>query len=277
MDNITISCIDSNNISGVIPGIVNVFRDDEVVPWHRHDRCLAWITRRTERGFYITLAYNGDKIAGYSEWIVTYDSGKKILYLGIMQVDIDLRGRGIGKAMLDDGEKYAKSIGASYLRTIPEDDRSYNFYRKYGFAQTDVIYYCACPTKAGTRSEQSGNPAAVTLEIADTNEFVFGFCQSSGRHMFEVANHNPETGEFEVITCYIPGGYLQFRYREGTKTALALYWSNKKITSDIISAILAKGHAEGFEEIEFYFKSKYADLFAEYNIVRESIEIERKI
>lgn len=214
MNSITICRVDGKDINRIIPGIVNVFRDDEVVPWHRYDECLALVTRRMECGFYITVAYYGDKLAGYSEWIVTYDNGKKVLYLGIMQVDCDLRGRRIGKAMLDDGEEHAKSIGASCLRTIPEDDRAHDFYRKYGFVETDAIYRCVCPTPVNMSAEKPVNLTTVTLEIADTHEFVFGLCQSSGRHMYEVANNNPDSN-FEVITSYITGGFLQFRYRKG--------------------------------------------------------------
>ena len=241
MNNITIHRVDGKNLSEIVPGIVKVFRDDEVVPWHKYDECLAWVTKRAERGFYITLAYDGDTIVGYSEWILTYDNSKKILYLGIMQVDCDLRSRGIGKIMLDDGEEYAKSIGAAVLRTIPEDDRSQNFYYKYGFTETDLIYYCVCSTTESADTPKSHKSDKLpTLEIADTHELVFGLCQSSGRHMYEIANHNPAIGEFGAVTAYIQSGYLQFRYREGSETALALYWSNEETTADTVSAILTQ-------------------------------------
>lgn len=257
-----------------IPGIVNVFRDDEVVPWHRYDECLAWVTRRAERGFYMTAAVDGDTIVGYSEWIETFDNGAKILYLGLMQVDCDLRGRGIGGAMLADGISYAKRIGASKLRTLPEDERSHNFYRKYGFTETDEIYYCVCPTIETAYCEKSNE---VTLEVVNTHEFVFGVCQSSGRHMYECANHNPETSGYTAKTAYIESGYLQFRYKIGSKEAHVLYWSNKPVTAETVSAILEQGYAHGFDEIKFYFKSKYLDLFRDYSVIRESIEIEKEL
>jgi GNAT superfamily N-acetyltransferase len=194
-----------------------------------------------------------------------------------MQVDCDLRSQGIGKMMLDNGEEYAKSIGASRLRTMPEDERSHNFYRKNRYVDTDTIYTCVCSTVAGSVTEQCGAPAAVTLDIANSHEFVFGLWQSSGRHMYEVANHNPEPNEFTVKTIPIPEGYLQFRYKEGETKALALYWSNKEVTPETVAAILAFGHAAGLEEIEFVFKTKYKNLFAAYNPVGESTEIERGI
>ena len=277
MNNVIIRRVVSENISQVIPGIVNVFRDDEVVPWHRYETCLAWVTKRVERGFYMTLACDGDKIIGYSEWIETYDNNKKIFYLGLMQVDCDLRSRGIGKLMLDDGEKYARIIGASYLRTIPDDERSHNFYRKYGFVETDAIYYCSCPTSEDSAAVGYGKFDAVTLEIANTHEFIFGLCQSSGRHMYEVANHNPELGEYITETVNFPNGYLQFRHHIDSKTALAIYWSNEETTAETVSAILSHGRIEGFDEMEFYFKSKYLNLFAGYNITRETTELEREI
>ena len=277
MNSIAIHRVDGKNLSGIIPAIVNVFRDDEVVPWHRYDECAAWVKRRAERGFYIAAAYDGDKMAGYSEWIETYDGGKKILYLGLMHVDCDLRGRGIGGAMLADGEKYAKSIGASILRTIPEDERSHNFYRKNGYVDTDLIYECICPASASSALPQDGEPAALTLDIVNTHEFIFGLCQSSGRHMYECANYNPEIGEYTAKTAHLPGGYLQFRHREGSKNALVLYWSNEEVTAERISAIIARGYEAGFEEVEFVFRSKYKHLFVCNNVTHAETEIERMI
>lgn len=276
MNNISVRHISGKDFSMVIPGIVSIFRDDEVVPWYRYDDCLAWVTRRMERGFYDTLAYDGDKIVGFSEWIETYDNDKKILYLGMMQVDCALRGKGIGGAMLADGEKYAKSIGASYLRAIPEDERAHAFYRKYGFTETDSVYHCICPAVREGAVIQRGDASVITLDAVNTHEFVFGLCQSSGRHMYEVANHNPDS-DFKVKTPHISSGYLQFRYRDDAKTAMAIYWSDGTASGEIVSEILACGYAQGFEEIEFYFKSNYIKLFESFNITQESKELERKI
>ena len=272
----TVRGLERGEIESVIPEIVRVFRDDEVLPWHRTDSCKALVTKRAERGFYITLAYCGEKLLGYSEWIETHDRGRMLLYLGMMQVDCDFRGRGIGTAMLKNGEEYAKDIGASCLRTIPEDERSHAFYRKYGFFDNDKIYYCACPVMADAKEEKRGEPVAVTLNNANSRELIFGLCQSSGRHMYEVANHNPG-GEFRVVSAHIHGGYLQLRHKQGAKTALAIYWSNEEVTADIVAAILRSGYSEGFDEIEFYFRSKYLHLFAAQKASVESVEMEREI
>jgi hypothetical protein len=94
--------------------------------------------------------------------------------------------------------------------------------------------------------------------------------------MYEVANHNPDS-DFAVKTGKFPDGYLQFRYRKGTKIATALYWSKKNVTAETVSAILTSGFAEKFEDIHFYFKTKYLPLFTGENVLRESVEIERKI
>jgi RimJ/RimL family protein N-acetyltransferase len=272
----TVRRIVSEDLDTIIPGIVHVFRDDEVLPWHRPKECAAWVSRRAERGFYITAAFSGDKLVGYSEWIETVDRGKRLLYLGIMQVDCDLRGRGIGGAMLADGAKHAKEVDAEYLRTIPEDERSAAFYRKYGFSETDTIYRCVRSTVRG-ESVPDGAPAAVTLDVSGSHEFILGLSQSSGRHMYEVANHNPDDSEFNVITSYIPNGYLHFRYRDSSSTATALYWSNADLTAATVSMILARGHAEGFGEVEFIFRSKYLSLFAGYVTSLENIELERRV
>ena len=277
LNDIAVYRLDSSKIDELIPEIVRVFRDDDVVPWHAHDTCLAWVMQRAKRGFYIALAYCGGKLAGYSEWIETHDQDKKILYLGMMQVDCDMRSRGIGGAMLRDGEQHAKNIGALYLRTIPEDERAHDFYRKHGFCETDCIYVCTCATMSDAGTDKQGVLAVVSRQVADTQEFIFGLCQSSSRWMYEVANYDPEMAQFRVISAYMPGGYLQFRYRQGAKTALALYWTCEQTTTDTVAAILRSGHLAGFEEIQFYFRTKYVGLFAGQSTDKEGVEIERKL
>ena len=276
IEGITIRPITSENMRQHIPAIVHVFRDDPVVPWHRPDECVAWVSRRAGRGFYMAAAYQGDAMVGYSEWIETWDRGRKLLYLGLMQTDCGLRGRGIGGAMLADGERYARSIGATALRTMPEDERAHAFYRKYGFAETDRIFSCDCPTMECPTAKQD-RPAAVTLEIVNTHEFVFGLCNSSGRHMFEIANHPPEGHEWLAKNASIPGGYLQFRYHRDADRATALYWSSEAVTGATIDAILARGRTAGFGEVAFIFREKYGELFAGYSVTQSDIELERKL
>ena len=275
MEGITIHSITSENWHQYIPAIVYVFRDDPVLPWSNPDECKAWVTRRAGRGFYMTAAFDGDTMVGYSEWLEAYDQGKKILNLGLMHVDCELRGRGIGGAMLADGERYAKSIGAACLRTMPEDELAHSFYRKYGFITTDTTHTCDCPTMEGLSLDSP--PAAVTLDIVNTHEFIFGLCNTSGRHMFEIANHPPEGHEWLAKTAGIPGGYLQFRYHRDADKAGALYWSNESVNAATIDAILMAGHGAGFGEVSFCFREKYKQLFAECEVSQDGIELERNL
>jgi len=276
MDVITLRRITGETLQRAIPAIVRVFRDDPVVPWYKPDECKAWVTRRVGRGFYIVGAYQGDIMVGYSEWIETYDRGRKLLYLGLMQVDCELRGRGIGGAMLADGESYAKSIGVTALRTMPEDERSHAFYRKYGFVDIDKTFSCDCPTKECPAIKQD-KPADVTLDIVNTHEMIFGLCQMSGRHMYEIANHTPEGHGWLMKRADIAGGYLQFWHAPDEDKATALYWSNEPVASETIAAILAAGRAAGFGEITFCFREKYKELFAEYSVTQDETELERQI
>jgi len=275
MDTINIRRITGETLPQCVPGIVHVFRDDPVVPWHRPDECAAWVSRRAGRGFYIAAAYLGDAMVGYSEWIETWDRGRKLLYLGLMQTDCGLRGRGIGGAMLADGAAYAKSIGASALRTMPEDERAHDFYRKYGFITTDTIHTCDCRTIEGRTQETP--PIPVTLDAINTHEFVFGLCNSSGRHMFEIANHPPEGHEWLAKTAGISGGYLQFRYHRDADKATALYWSNEAVTGATVEAIIARGRAAGFKEINFIFRAKCRELFTRYSVTQSDTELERSL
>jgi GNAT superfamily N-acetyltransferase len=275
MGGITIRRITGENQRQYIPAIVHVFRDDPVAPWSKPDECAAWVTRRAGRGFYIVGAYRGGAMVGYSEWIETFDRGRKLLYLGLMQVDCELRSKGIGGVMLADGAEYAKRIGAACLRTMPEDERSHKFYLKYGFIETDKAYACGCPAIEGPT--QDSHPVAVTLDAVNTHEFVFGLGQFSGRHIYEIANHPPEGHEYLVKNAGVPGGYLQFRYRQGADKAEALYWSNEPVTGETVKAILAAGYGLGFGEIAFVFREKYKSLFAGCDAQQDGIELEREL
>ena len=281
MNDITICRIDNTNFKQAIFGIVHIFRDDDVVPWHKFDTCLEWVARRVERGFYITAAYDGDTIVGYSEWIETYDYGKRLLYLGLMHVDCDIRSRGIGSAMLADGEKYAISIGASHLRTIPGDEYSHNFYRRYGFVDMDTIHHISVP--ASSKEISYDETAPLTLHIVDTHNFIFGMTQSSGRHMYECANYQPESSGSLAKTMVMQDGYLQFNYARGTKTAWVLYWSNTIPTEQTVATIRALGREAGFEEIRFSFRARFNHLFdkcpriIDQEMKEEDVELEKVI
>ncbi len=39
-----------------------------------------------------------------------------------------------------------------------------------------------------------------------------------------------------------------FKYREGTKTALALYWSGESVTAETVGGIFAQGDRSGFKK-----------------------------
>jgi len=259
-----------------IPSIVRVFRDDPVVPWSKPDECAAWVARRAGRGFYMTGAYCNGQMAGYCEWVATYDRGVKILYLGIMQIDCELRNRGIGTAMLADGEAYAKSIGCSRLRTMPEDERSYSFYRKFGFSQTDELFGCICPAVKSDPPAFGRFISAIPPDTCDTHEFIFGLGQSSGRHMYEIYNHPPATDSRTAKSARLPGGeYLQLGHWPGDKNAYVLLWSNSAVSADTVSAILVCGGEAGFESLDFCFRSNHKLLFGGYAIEQRGTEIEK--
>jgi len=283
MLDLNIRRITVGNLSQFIPGIVHTFRDDPVVPWYKHDECMEWITRRVNRDFYIAVACMGDRVVGYNEWIETYDDGKKILYLGIMQTDCDLRSRGIGRAMLDDGALFAKSINATHLRTIPEEERSHNFYRKNGFVDTDTLHLIICPTVEAPDFLYTETTKPFTIETINAHTFIFGLAQSSGRHMYECANHHPESTGYTAKTICLPDGYLQFRYKKEDTTAEALYWSNTSPQAQTVDRILAHAYDHGFDNVQFYMRSKHRQLFdGRPTIIKEGwsyefIELERKI
>jgi len=277
MNNINIHQICKENVDIYVPDIVYIFRDDEMGPWHKYEECLAWVRHKAERGFYIQAVYDGDKIVGYSEWIETYDEGVKILYLCIMQVDCDFRGRGIGTLMIDDGELYAKKIGAAFLRTIPEDDKSHRFYLKNNFIDTETIYRYVLDAINEPTPAHCAAPVNLTMDIINSHEFIFGLVQSSGRYVYECMTYTNEYDRYAVKTAIHPKGHLQFWHRQNAKSAYVVYWSKEAVDDDIILSILKIGHNQGFDKIEFCFKSKYRHLFIGYEMEDASTQLEKDL
>jgi len=274
MDNIKIQRVTSENYIHFINGLVHVFRDDTSA-WHWHENCLLWLKKRSERGFYMTVAFINEKIVGYSEWIKSFDDNKKTMYLGTMHVDGEFRGMGIGTALLSDGESYAINNGVEIIRAMPEDERAWDSYRKYGYYETDIFYTCDCPTVQGNAVYTES--AEITPETLGKKQFIFGLLHPSNNYIYERVNHNPAPEEHIIITAYIPDGYLQFDRFEGETDATVYYWSDKDADAQTISTILSLGYKLGYNKLTFVFRSKYKNLFADYDVNYDNTEISKLI
>ena len=250
-------------------------------PWREADECAAWLNKRLERGFYIQAAGIGEQVLGHGEWLVTDSPRSKFLYLGMLQVDADFQRRGIGRAMLEDGLRYARAQGCGRIVTSPEMDdggASLAFYEKCGFVRGRRILSAALPTGDYEYSKHYSPCEGAPFRVIREREFVFGTGQASARHMWEVYNEKPATDDRNVKTLLAgDGDCIQLGWFPGQDTALALCWSNAPDHS--VSDILTFGHSLGLRQVTFLFFEEYEPLLAGFGaeISESDLEIYKPI
>ena len=226
-------------------GIANIHRTCED-PWREIEECTAWITKRIERGFYIQAAEFDGKIVGHGEWIVSDEVDVIFLYLGMLQIDADYQKRGIGRAMIADGIKYAKKNGCATVVTSPDlDEGAEIFYRKCGFVDGRKQGSLKLATKdykfEGTDIEK------IPFSVVKEKKFIFGKGQYCARHMWEVYNEKPSTDDRLSPAILLPDGtYIQIDCTHG---GYLMIWSNSANYTEIIKSALAFGYSLGLRHL----------------------------
>ena len=68
--------------------------------------------------------------------------GENSAFIGLLIVDIDIQGKGIGKKIVESTIKMLKDYGIKYcqLGCVEDNKESINFWQKVGFKFTGVVY-----------------------------------------------------------------------------------------------------------------------------------------
>lgn len=264
-----------------VEGICRIHRNCDD-PWHLQEECASWVIHRLSRGFYIQVALVDDRVVGHGEWIISNEPTEKLLYLGMMQIDIDFQRQGIGSMMIDDALQYAAKQGCSYIATIPDDDPGVvDFYKKQGLLARRQIYRCNLTISAHLRRKQdSANILRIPCSVVEKLPFRLGLVQTSSQHMWEVCNRPPVTdNRLTPAFRTTQGDYVQLSYYESDRTALALCWSDTQIGCDLIEQILAFGKRLKLATIDFVFSEDSRPQFESIgeNILNEATELVRPV
>lgn len=220
-------------------------------PWGEPDSCRNWTVHRLARGFYIQIAFFNDEPAGHAEWIVSDEPCGKTFYLGTLQVKKNLQHRGVGRAMLADGEAEARHLACTRLSTMPEKETgSHIFYAKCGYQ--NARFLAALIAKARDMKiplrEIPGIPESVVCE----KRFVAGLLQLSSRHMYEVAFHSPPGSLRETRCAEVPGGYVALTQFPDDARAQALAWGDFS-TLEALRACVTFAAKIGVSGIKYVF------------------------
>jgi len=254
-----------------LAGIQHIHRDDND-PWRHKEECEAWVSKRLERGFDIQVAVLDGQIVGHAEWIVSDEPGGKFLYLGMLQVDADFQGRGIGRRMIEAGTHIARENGCAKIKTSPDiETGSHIFYEKCGFVQGRVIMSVTLPTKDNGYAQAYAQADNAPFSVIKEQRLVFGTAQASSRHMWEVHNEKPATDDRHTATMLCDsGGCIQLGWFDDSPGALALYWGDSPCVEDILTF----GHRLGLQQVAFLFFEEHAGLFDAYDAEISASDIE---
>ncbi len=261
-----------------IKGIQNIHRNCDD-PWHSETECKNWVEKRLERDFYIQIAILNGKIVGHGEWIITDEPNKKYLYLGMLQIDNDYQKQGIGRAMLNDGQCFARDNGCNMISTIPDNNTgSIYFYLKCGFNYGRKIKQINVPTMMHTDyNTRNTRIDCVPFSIIKELPFIFGISQISSRHMWEVCNEPPNGDDRTTpVMKTSEGDYIQFSYYTPSDTGLVLCWSASNNIDRLLINILGFGHQCGLKYVTFIFFEQCKHFFDRLNIQvigEDSIEL----
>ena len=251
-------------------GIVYIHRG-EPVPWNNITDCTSWIAKRLERGFYIQVAEIDGKIVGHGEWVISDEPDRKFLYLGMLQIDEDYRGKGIGRAMIADGIKYAKENNCASAVTSPDTETGAEiFYRKCGFTDGRKEYILHIKTeKYKDYKFDKINLDKVPFSAIKEKKFVFGKGgQFSSRHMWEVMNEKPSVDiNRRTPAILLPDGtYIQIHTWENADAGSLYVWTNSTNYSEIIKSALSFGYSIGMKHIDFEYLEDEESFFDGFEV-----------
>ncbi|MCL2056701.1 MAG: GNAT family N-acetyltransferase, partial [Oscillospiraceae bacterium] len=212
-------------------GIVHVHRKEENVPWNNIKDCTLWTSKRLECGFYITVTELDGEIIAYTEWVISDEFDKKILYLGYLQVDPDHQRKGVGRIIIADGIEYAKENKCSQITTNPEvEDGADIFYRKCGFKDGRKVFSLQVLTEPYKDYKfQKKILEKVPFSAVKKRKLIFGKWEFASHHVWQVFNESAHGRKSHVISLQ-DGTYIQID--DGSDGGAVMIWANSKNYGD---------------------------------------------
>lgn len=236
-----------------LPGITRAHADGEG-PWVKEETCAIAVGHRLGRPFHCHVAEVGDEVVGHAEWIRDpgVAEGAPFLYLGLVQIREDVRGSGIGNAVLAHGVGLARQSGCASIRTIPEDD-VVGFYERCGFVTVDEVGEVTVGANAGEIGDVSDR---VPEDVVSGLPMRIGWTQASSRHMWELCNRPmPPTGAtYRHPAARTKNAWIQLRHSDAD-WALAVAWVNNAVESDrLVKEICALAYDQEIERVACWFR-----------------------
>jgi ribosomal protein S18 acetylase RimI-like enzyme len=168
-----------------VPGIHEVHSDGGD-PWADPAECAIWTNHRLLRGFTIDVAVLDARVVGHAEWEVSDEPAPygRHLYLSMIEIHRQFRGRGIGREMVEAPAATAASRGCSAVRTIP-DDGAKGFYARLGFTVSGQLTRMCTPPRPAELPEGWKNCRSIPHSVVKRLPMRFGWYQACSEFMWE--------------------------------------------------------------------------------------------
>lgn len=168
-----------------VPGIGEVHSDGGD-PWADAAQCPIWVNHRLLRGFTIDVAVLDARVVGHAEWQVSDEPAPygRHLYLSMLEIHPEFRGRGIGREMIEARAATAKSLQCSAIRTIP-DKGVEGFYAKLGFSVGGQVTRLSCPPRDTDLPAGWKRCGRIPHSVVKTLPMRFGWYQACSEFVWE--------------------------------------------------------------------------------------------
>ena len=216
-------------------------------PWLDPVEGAIWINHRLVRPFTIDVAVWGDVAVGHAEWILGDERGAlgRQLYLAMLQVHPDYRGRGVGRAMIEHGRERAQQLSCRWIRLLAEEGAE-GFYLKCGFRPGAQIHTYAVPVQHTDWPAGWQRVRSVPKRAVRAFPMRLGWVQASSTFMWELCNRPVRmAGAQAHHPCGKRTGtgapaYVQLRHLGGFKETLVLAWGpGSEAAEDYLPAAMA--------------------------------------
>lgn len=212
-----------------IPALVDIHAGSEG-PYTVTVQCAIHLNHRLRRPFLCYVAEDDGKVIGHAEWIVGAEpdiTGSQ-LYLGMLQIREDYRGRGVGRHLVEHGASLGLRYGCRVLRTIPEKDVE-AFYRKCGMSPVFELASFSYPVGNELLPSGWARSKGVPRRAIGALPMRLGWVQGCSMHMWEISNrpvrlYGERNFRHPCVVRQDGKAYVQLRFRARSQ-GLVLAWS----------------------------------------------------
>ncbi|MFA4700167.1 GNAT family N-acetyltransferase [Pyrococcus kukulkanii] len=217
-------------------------------PWMSVETCSIHLNYMFLHNQPVLVAEIGNEVVGELELLIEEEMFlkklRKVCNADVLIVHRDFRRKGIGKALMQKAEEFAKAKGCDVILVSPED-RSYGFYKRLGYKKLLENYVVKIST--GNFDPEDAKLCSFSGEKVKRLELVAGRFQSSYHHWFSsfvnlIADIDKilevgRLGKSYYVIRELPNGFGGIYVWGHEKDIPGILGRAKKYFSEVITAI----------------------------------------